>query len=102
MAVEMTLVEKVQAIVDDLDATVLSGSRAPFDTGEHEYDAADWQLYYGIAIGLARPENPFESRAGVARRARETACQAFLALNGDSGATAAVRAELVALTETVA
>ncbi len=106
MAVEITLAEKVAGIMragDGHSRSVIDRcsdlpfslpSRATGPRPEIELDASDWQLYYGIAVGLARTEEPCELTESVAERARAAACKAFLDLNWGSPAADSVRAAL--------
>jgi hypothetical protein len=41
--------------------------------GEFEYDLVDWGSLYGVAYGIARGEDPWESNADVAERAFDAA-----------------------------
>lgn len=67
-------------------------ANAPFqagDDGRSSSDRLDWLLYYGVAIGLARTEEPCEPIESLAQRARAAANGAFVRLNWDSPGAAA-------------
>lgn len=77
----MRLAEKVRLIMSDDSSHLDDGVRQLPDEdklgrqlGEFELDLRDWGLVYGMAVGIARSENPWEplesvvARAGVAAR----------------------------------
>ncbi len=83
MAIEMTLAERVLALVrDPSDAVLTESGRQPVCAGdeflsEYELDLREWGVFYGLAVGLARLEEPCESTGRVARRALVAAQEAF-------------------------
>jgi hypothetical protein len=84
MPVQMTLAEKVLATLRAGDCYPLQdGAALPpqadteRDLSEFELDLGDWKMTYGIAVGLARTEEPCEPIQSVAERAREAAMAAF-------------------------
>jgi len=94
MAVEMTLAEKLGAVMraEEFYNPVDKGAALPFGLpgkrSDLEIDARDWTMYYGIAVGLARTEEPCEPIQSVVVRARTAACEVFADLNGSSSAMA--------------
>lgn len=96
--VRMTLAEKIQAVAVTESSRVDRYVEPPFGLSGADSnaraDVADWILYYGMAIGLARTEEPCEALESVARRARAAANKAFAQLNWDSPGAAAVTREM--------
>lgn len=77
----MTLHEKVRAVfmTDTVSDAALNGAHAqPAAADLHplsqwELDLRDWGAVYGVAFGIARTEEPFESIESVAARALNAA-----------------------------
>lgn len=94
----MTLQEKVHAIVFAGDNVSLyeTADKQPggqVQLNEFEMDLRDWGTVFGVAVGLARTEEPCESLESVAQRALEAAWPVWLESN--SGFKKADRDELV-------
>ena len=82
----MTLTDKVYAV---LRSTGSGGALYPMQaagiyprTGEgslteFEMDCRDWGFVFGVAFGIARGEEPFESDHSVCERALDSAREAF-------------------------
>jgi hypothetical protein len=72
-----TLTQKVYAFIADEQSDVdhYLYERAPNgdDLREHERDLMGWALIYGIAVAIARTEDPFEPLESVAYRASKAA-----------------------------
>jgi hypothetical protein len=84
MASKMTLAAKVYAVVtakEDMVTVVQEacGQRPEPDRrlGNYEDALRGWGLLFGVAVGLARAEEPCESLGSVASRAFPAACEAF-------------------------
>ena len=84
MSATMNLAEKVLAVVgaDEFSDPIARavGSQPANHNGQlswFEVDLRDWGLFYGIAVGLARTEEPCEPIKSVADRALEAATDAF-------------------------
>lgn len=82
----MTLAEKVYSVVAaeginyiDDRLRVLPGGRL----GEFEQDLRDWGMVYGVALGIARTEDLWESLESVSERAQAAALEAFKRLSGE-------------------
>jgi hypothetical protein len=83
MAVEMALAEKLADVFNSYDdcgsaAVIGRGCAGPVDGGispdtQWELDLRDWGVVYGLAVGIARCEEPFESIQSVTARALEAA-----------------------------
>lgn len=56
---------------------------------EHELNLADWGMTLGIAYGIARGEDPYESPAGVIARAESAASEAWARWHGSEAADVA-------------
>lgn len=108
MAVEMTLAEKVHAVMgaEDFRNPVDRSAKLPFELPSNwstlQIDAQDWLLYYGVAVGLARTEEPCEPIFSVVERARGAANETFSRLNWDSDGAGAVAHEIENQAEVVA
>jgi hypothetical protein len=82
------IADKISAILD-LDDTgrgfIGVASRRPQvkHFSAWELDLIDWGAIYGLAFGIARAENPWESVESVAERALAAAWPKFLAWGGD-------------------
>ncbi|MDQ6807513.1 MAG: hypothetical protein M3065_21765 [Actinomycetota bacterium] len=88
MAVEMTLAEKVYAMVAAEDNAVgdqaaVPGLELTRGFGRFELDLRDWGIAYGIALGIARAEEPCEPLTSVAERAAAAAAEAYKRWGGD-------------------
>jgi hypothetical protein len=94
MAVDMSLSEKVRSVAGAESSLMDRHGEPPFAASEFTADARDWLLYFGMAAGLARTEEPCESIDDVAQRARGAANEVFMALNWDSPVAGAVAHEL--------
>jgi hypothetical protein len=84
MASTMTLAEKVYAVAtagEDMVTVVQEAcdQRPEPDRrlGDFEDALRAWGLFFGVAVGLARTEEPCESLGSVAARAFPAACEAF-------------------------
>jgi hypothetical protein len=51
--------------------------------GQFEMDCRDWRMAFGVAYGIARGEDPYESQVSVCRRALDAARDAFTRWAGD-------------------
>lgn len=85
----MSLEAKLRAVlaVDDTgDGPTSVCSKRPgwhnLTLSNFEMDLRDWGMYFGIAFGIARGEEPFEAAESVAIRAAEAAWPIFCELNG--------------------
>lgn len=54
------------------------------DLSAFELDLRDWSVLFGLAYGIARGEDPYESNSSVARRAAEATRIAWQRWNGVS------------------
>jgi hypothetical protein len=88
----MTLNEKVEAVASAESSVIDRFSTPPFDGPK--VDTRDWHLYFGIAVGLARTDEPCEPISEVGARARKAANETFSRLNWDSPAAGAVADEI--------
>lgn len=85
----MTLEQKLRAILrqDDtgrgpIGRAATYPSRDVFQATTFELDIRDWGVYYGMAFGIARGEDPFEPQEDVALRALEAANSVFREFGG--------------------
>jgi hypothetical protein len=96
----MSLADKVAAVMDaeDFQNPVARAADPAFgSTGtrsQFELDVSYWGLLNGIAVVLARTEEPCEPIRSVVKRARAAACEVFVACNFESPGIADVRREL--------
>ncbi len=83
----MTLAQKVRAVLarDDTGEGPVALVEKKLGPGPHpdrDLDIGAWGVTYGIAFGVARTENPFESDEEVGKRAMEAAWPLFIEFNG--------------------
>lgn len=83
-----TLEEKVRGALsgDDTGSGPISqAAKWPVGRPEattSELDLRDWGVYYGVAFGIARGEDPYEPRDSVAARALEAAQRVYREYGG--------------------
>lgn len=85
----MKLARKVRAVLvrDDDGEGPVGLAATKLGTGPHsarDNDIHAWAITYGIAWGVARTEDPFESDEEVSKRAMKAAWPVFIELNGGS------------------
>jgi hypothetical protein len=83
----MTVADKLRAVLvrDDTGNGPVGLSINRLGLGPHgdrELDICTWAVVFGIAWGIARAENPFESDEEVGKRAMDIAWPQFLDFNG--------------------
>jgi len=86
-----TLTEKLQGVMhgDDARAALLETLQSYPGSGigrrsltDLEHELRNWGMFYGVAFGLARTEEPCEPADSVAERAFEAAKLAFEGFHG--------------------
>lgn len=103
MAPALTLAEKVHNVLtaDEFRDSVTCTRDSRPECGElggFERDLCDWSMAYGVAVGLARTEEPCESIESVAERAFAAAGELF---SGDSWGSFVERPERDTLVDAV-
>lgn len=83
----MTLADKLRAVLarDDTGNGPIGLAASTLGSGPHpdrDLDICTWAVMFGIAWGIARSENPFESDDAVGERSLDCAWSQFLASNG--------------------
>ena len=85
----MTLADRVFSVTDANGATEYANSPTPPENREavslddcrdmsaYEMEVRDWGVYFGVAYGIARSEDPFESTDQVGERAFAAAEEAW-------------------------
>jgi hypothetical protein len=85
MAERMTLTDKLKAAFESdtpigFDWAREYAHKVPGVAMKAEdLDLRDWGFYYGVAYGIARGENPYETNGSVAERAFDAALNTFAA-----------------------
>jgi hypothetical protein len=74
------LTSKVAALLTDAVDPLTGAVNGPLgDLTDEQLDARDWGYTYGIALAIARAEDPFEPLSSVVDRARGAAFEAHAA-----------------------
>lgn len=72
-----TLTDRIYAVLSNAPNAELLRIARELCRDDHELDAADWGMVIGLAYGIARGEDPYETERSVTIRAEEAAREAL-------------------------